>query len=453
MTRYNRGDRSRKRPWFILLMLLVFSIVTYLDRVNISIAAKYIMPEYGFNSVEMGTVFSALVFGYALFQIPGGWMGDRFGPRKVLTAAVIWWSIFTALTAVAGKAPLTSIMGTLNSFILIRFLIGVGEGMAVPTYNRVIANWMAPTERAFASSFVLSGMGIGGAITPPLIAWVMITLGWQVSFYICALVGIIVGVIWYRYTTDNPPEPRLSTDGVEAGIAKGDTGSSETEEEILGNKKVPWKAILTDSNVWLITLSQIFAGYVASVFTYWFYLYLVDVRGFSILGGSFYAMGPFIAAAILPPFGGILSDRLVQKYGKRLGRRATVIGFMSLTAILVLLGNRAQNPYVAILMLSLGTGCVFAAITSYWATVVDIGKQFSGTVTGITVMGANIGGTVAPTLTPMIAKHFGWTAALDFAALAALIAGSIWLVIRPEKELSGGAIPYTRSKVSTAGLG
>ena len=418
MVKINPTDEIQRKPWFYLLMLMVFSIVTYLDRVNITVAAKYIMPEYGFDKVQMGTIFSALVFGYALFQIPGGWLGDRLGARKVLTIAVIWWSVFTALTAIAGNIVLTSLMGALLSFFVIRFLIGIGEGIAVPTYNRVIANWMAPTQRAFASSFVLSGMGIGGAITPPLIAWVMIKFGWRISFYLCALIGIVVGAIWYRYSSDKPV-----TEAADVEPPRSNT--------------VPWKAILSDSNVWLLILSQIFAGYVASMFTYWFFLYLTDKRGrgFSLLEGSFYAMGPFVAAAIMPPFGGTLCDRLVRRYGKRFGRRSTALGFLSLTAILVLVGDRASNPYVAIFLLSLGAGLVFSAITSYWATVVDIAKQFSGTVTGITVMGANIGGMIAPTLTPLIERKFGWTAAFDFAAICALVAGSIWLLIRPEREI------------------
>src|SRR5262249_54460306 len=160
---------------------------------------------------------------------------------------------------------------------------------------------------------------------------------------------ILVGIIWYKFTSDRP-------------------SVRDSESMKQAHQPVPWKAILTNSNVLLLTLSQIFAGYVASVFTYWFFLYLVDVRGFSLLSGSFFAMGPFIAAAVLPPFGGILSDRLVQKYGKRFGRRATAIGLMALTALFVVGGVRASGPYLAIAMLSLGAGLVFSAITAYWAT-------------------------------------------------------------------------------------
>jgi MFS transporter, ACS family, glucarate transporter len=438
MTNSEQSAQRPQRYWFILLMLMVFSIVTYLDRVNISVAAKYIMPEFGLSKIQMGTIFSALVFGYALFQIPGGWLGDRLGPRKVLTLAIVWWSVFTALTTIAGKGLLASITSSLTSFIIIRFLIGVGEGIAVPTYNRVIANWMAPTQRAFASSFVLSGMGIGGAVTPPLIASIMIRSGWRTSFFICAAVGIVVGIVWFKFTSDRPSISEADSNSVRGPLAR---------------QPVPWKAILTDSNVWLLTLSQIFAGYVASVFTYWFFLYLVDVRGFSLLGGSFYAMGPFIAAAVLPPFGGILSDRLVQRYGKRFGRRATAIGLMSLTAVFVVGGVRASGPYLAIAMLSLGAGLVFSAITTYWATVVDISRTFAGTITGITVMGANIGGTIAPTLTPLVAKHFGWTAALDCAALAALLAAVIWFGIRPERELTSDPTAPERTQVPVVSPG
>ncbi|HXN21746.1 MAG TPA: MFS transporter [Candidatus Dormibacteraeota bacterium] len=427
---------AEKKTRFILMMLLIFSIVTYLDRVNISIAAKYIIPQFGFSSVQMGWIFSAFVFGYALLQIPGGWLGDRFGPRKVLTGAVIWWSVFTALTGVAYRIIGFSAVGILGSFIIIRFFVGLGEAVALPTYNRVIANWMAPEKRAWASGFVLAGLGMGGAIAPPFIALIMRLLGWPAAFYICSSLGIILGGIWYRYGSDAPAK----THDVPMGATL--TLQSDEQATSLVNKSAgtfrqptPWLAILSNKNVWLITFSQVCVGYVVNVYAAWFYLYLTEVRGFSMLRGSFYATGPFLASAVLPFPVGKLCDYLSHRYGKRIGRNGTALGTMLLAAIMVFWGARVANPYVAIAALSVGDGCLFAAITAFWATVVDIAGESAATVTGLTIVGTNSGGTIAPIATPLIARAFGWTAALDCAAALSLVGGLVWLLIHPERTI------------------
>ena len=157
------AESSSHYRWVILAMLLLISMVTYLDRVNISIAAKYIMADYGLSAVDMGKIFSAFVFGYALFQTPFGWLADKFGARRLLTFAIIWWSAFTAVTAVAAGIFTAQLLGVFGSFLLIRFLIGAGEAAAYPNFNRAIAFWMAPGERALANSLILGASGLGAA--------------------------------------------------------------------------------------------------------------------------------------------------------------------------------------------------------------------------------------------------------------------------------------------------
>src|SRR5437879_2867993 len=141
------GPASSRTRWKILALLTLISIITYVDRVNISVAARQMMPALSLTQVEMGYVFSAFVLGYALFQVPGGWLGDRWGSRVVLTGALLWWSLFTACTAVAGTLPTVQWLGVLGSLLLVRFLIGVGEAAALPNFNRTVADWLPPHER------------------------------------------------------------------------------------------------------------------------------------------------------------------------------------------------------------------------------------------------------------------------------------------------------------------
>ena len=190
--------------WTILFLLLLISIVTYIDRVNISVTARQMMPSLGLTDLQMGQIFSAFVLGYALFQIPGGWLGDRWGPRRVLTFAVVWWSIFTALTAIAPTLPLAHFLGIMGSLMVVRFLIGIGEAAALPNFNRAVANWHPPQERGLGIGITIGGIGIGSALTPPVTAWIMVNFGWQTAFYAAGLLGIVIALLWYWYATDFP---------------------------------------------------------------------------------------------------------------------------------------------------------------------------------------------------------------------------------------------------------
>lgn len=161
----NAPTRTR---WLIVALLFGIYMLMVIDRVSILIAAKYIMPEYQLSEVQIGWIFSAFLLGYALFQIPGGWLGDRFGPRRVLAFAIFWWSFFTAVTAIAGDLFLASLIGVVGSFVVVRVLFSLGEGAGVPNYNRAVTNWVSPQEQGLALGLVLSGNSFGAVVTPPL---------------------------------------------------------------------------------------------------------------------------------------------------------------------------------------------------------------------------------------------------------------------------------------------
>ena len=291
---------SRTR-WAILGLLFLISVITYIDRVNISVTARDMMPSLGITPIEMGQIFSAFVLGYALFQIPGGWLGDRFGPRRILTAAVIWWSVFTILTAWAVSLPTATIFGTVGSLMLIRFLIGVGEAAALPNFARTITNWFGPHERGFGMGLSISGIGVGAALTPPLTAWLMLAYNWQTPFYVAGAAGILIGVAWYVLSTDHPEHhPRVNLAELEI-IKRGAHGNSSTNRR--ATLPIPWRAFMRNRSVWLLTLSYTCLGYVAYVYMSWFYLYLVNERGFAVLDGAVFASGPFIAITFLCPLG------------------------------------------------------------------------------------------------------------------------------------------------------
>jgi MFS transporter, ACS family, glucarate transporter len=164
------GSLSEKldgRRLRLLGFLVLISLVTYLDRVNISIAAAPISKEFGFGQVQLGTIFSAFLIGYMLFQIPGGWLGDRFGHGTIIVLALLWWSAFTALTALGGTPTVVAVFGVLPGFWLLRFLIGIGEAATYPCANGLVADWFSPRQRALAAGVMLAGVGAGSAFAPP----------------------------------------------------------------------------------------------------------------------------------------------------------------------------------------------------------------------------------------------------------------------------------------------
>lgn len=415
---------SRVR-WRILGLLFLISVVTYIDRVNISIAGKELMPVLGLSAVQMGTVFSSFVLGYALFQIPGGWLGDRWGSRRILTLAVLWWSLFTVLTAKADHLFSSKLIGVLGSLILIRFLIGVGEAAALPNFNRTVANWLAPSERGLGMGVSIGGIGLGSAMTPPLVAWLMIQYGWKTAFYVTGSLGIGVAGAWYLSSRDDPRKHP----GVNQQELDWITRTSGESQSALPAKQ-SMADLLKIRSVWFLTLSYTMLGYIAYIYLSWFFLYLVNVRHFTVLQGSFWASGPFIAMALFCPLGGWLSDRLTKKYGRREGRNGVGGAGMLLTGLLIFSGAMAREPYTAIVLLSLGAGILYATVGAYWASTIDLSHEHSGALSGLMNMGANLGGTLSPTLTPLIGEAWGWPAALTVAAGVALLGSLLWLGVK-----------------------
>ncbi len=409
------GISVRQPRWGILGLLFAISAVTYMDRVNISVTARQMMPAYGLTDQDMGYIFSAFVFGYALCQIPGGWLGDRWGARVVLTGALLWWSFFTALTALAATLPLAAMVGTVGALILVRFFLGVGEAVALPNFNRAVADWMPPAQRGLGIGIAIGGIGVGAAITPPLASWVMVNYRWQTVFYLSALVGIVVALLWVLCSRE-----RVAADG----------GSSAPLRTA-----IPWRQFVRSSSLRWLVVSYACLGYVAYIYMSWFYLYLVNVRGIDLLRGGWLAAAPFVAILVFCPLGGWTTDRLVPTLGLTRARMTVGMIGMVLAGGLIALGAWVDSQAVAIACLSLGAGWLYFTVGAYWSVTTDLSKTHAGTLSGVMNMGANVGGVVSPSLTPWLADQWGWTASLLVAALIAFCGGVMWVKIDASQKL------------------
>jgi ACS family glucarate transporter-like MFS transporter len=413
--------------WLLVVWMLVISAISYLDRVNLSIAIPWIEKEFHLDHIRLGWVLSAWVLGYALFQAPSGRMADRFGPRRIILLGTIWWAVFSALTALTPA----NIAFSLVILMVVRFLLGVGESIVYPATNRIVAAWIPSRERGLANGLIFAGVGLGAASTPPLIAYIIYHWSWRVSMWACAFIGLMIGVVWYVIARDDPEHhPWVSGEEQEL-IAAGLPHATRSAE----SQSLPWRTILGSGNVWIVTASYFGFVYVAYIFFTWFFSYLNLVRGLDLKQSAGYAMLPPAAMAIGCALGGWVSDHLTRRHGNRLGRCHSACVAMILAAVFVGLGPHVSDARLASVVLAGGAGALYLAQSAFWSVSSDIGGRSAGAVSGVMNMGGQFGGATTASLTPYVAKHFGWNMSFWVAAAFCFVGALAWLLVDPDRQL------------------
>ena len=423
--------------YLLVLWLLVLSAVAFLDRTNISIAGVQIGSEFKIDNARLGWVFSAFLIGYASFQIPGGVLARRFGQRRLLAFSVIWWGVFTALTAFVPPG----MRGALLVLIMVRIALGAGEAIMYPAANQFVERWFPIGERGKANGVIFGGVGIGSGLTPPLLTAIILHFGWRASFWFCAVVGLLVGTVWYLAARDTPEEHPWVTSGELDTIVRGrgdaqDRGAAPNRlpDERPG---APWRRICCSKEVLALTASYFAYGYVAWIYFSWFYIYLAQVRGLNLKASALYSMFPFIAMTLGSLLGGVASDWLARQVSIRAGRCFLPALALGCTAILLVVGSRAHDPRVASAVLACGAGALYLSQSCFWSVSADFAGEFAGVVSGTMNMGCQIGGAVTASLTPLIASHFGWEASFLTATIFAVLGALAWIAVNPHARLAG----------------
>lgn len=425
------ADNPTRVRWFLVFGLFVLSAVSYLDRVNISIAAGSIVDTYHLTDVQLGRVFSALVAGYALFQTVGGYLADRYGPRYVLTGGVVWWGAFTALTTLVPPG----IANALLLLIVVRFLLGAGEAMIYPAANNFVSHWIPVRERGIANGWIFAGVGAGAGLTPPLITYLMVHYGWRASFWVCAAFGCMAGAVWFLAARDTPSEhPRVSAcelGEIRAGLTLAAESGGKAAKHF-----VSWSRVIRSREVWAVTISYFCYGYVAWIFFSWFYRYLANVRGLDLKSSALYSMLPFLAMLVGCLAGGWVSDKLTKRRGAFFGRCGLAAIAMCVAAVFIASGSQVKGARLASMVLAGGAGALYVSQSSFWSVTANIAGRSAGSVSGFMNMGGQIGGAVTGSLTPWIALHFGWTSSFLVASALSLVGAVCWLMVDPTKVLS-----------------
>ncbi len=411
-----------KRYLFVTGTFLL-SLFLYIDRACISSAKENIGLDLGLTDTQLGWIFSAFSIGYALFQVPGGYFADKFGPRKVLTIIVTVWSLFTALTGAAWNY---------FSMLVFRFLFGAGEAGAFPGISRAVYSWIPLKERGTVQGINFSGSRFGAAVAFPLIALMIKGLGWRMSFVILGITGILFAFLWYILFKDKPEDhPGLSEQEKKFIMENRQEKTGEIKSVLSGRK------MLSSSNVWLAMLQ-----YFGSNFTFFFCLtwMLPHIRKTYELGlveASFYASVPLIFGFFGNLSSGLLVDFIYKRNKWKLSRRIPpIIGFTLVIA--GMLGSINMDTIEgAIAMLSIALFGADMTLSPSWTFCIDIGKENSGTVSGTMNMAGNIGAFITALAFPYLLNWTGSETLFFFVAsgLAALSIVS-WIFMNPEKALT-----------------
>lgn len=411
------GQPSRVRYW-VIVFAVTLAVVTYIDRVSISFAATDISKDLHLSKVQMAWAFTAFGWAYALFEMPGGWLGDWMGPRKVLMRIVLWWSFFTAATGWAWNFV---------SLTVTRFLFGAGEAGCFPNLTKAFTTWLPPRERVKAQGYMWLSARWGGAFTPPLVALVMLHVGWRHSFEIFGSLGVIWGVIFYWWFRDNPLDnPKLNAGEREL--------LHESSKLASGHGDVPWGKLLASQAAWMLCLQYFCLSYGWYFYITWFPTYLREARHVDVTTSAWLSVLPLFCGGLGNPASVILAAWMVR-FNNSVARTRRIIayaGFLGAAGFLVF-STRINNPELAVLSIGLASFCNDLVMPGAWGSAMDVGGKYAGTLSGAMNMWGNIGGALAPLVIGYILSwtHNDWNLTFYVSATIYLMGILCWMFLDP----------------------
>jgi MFS transporter, ACS family, glucarate transporter len=410
------GSPPKHRRQVLGLLVLLF-VITYLDRVCISVAGPRMQEELHIDPIGWGWVTGVFTLAYCLFEIPAGVLGDRIGARRVLTRIVLWWSAFTALT------------GTMTRYyplLVTRFLFGAGEAGAFPNSSIVISRWFPPSQRATISGVILMASQIGGGIAPLLVVPIQTRYGWRASFYVFGVLGMIWATVWYAWFRDSPAE-------------KSGLGARDLPENVAPPdahlQGFPWRLALRNTSVLAVIGMAACYIYVYNFFQTWFHTFLVKGRGFSE-GTLWLSALPYVVAACANLTGGALSDALVVRLGRKNGRRTLGAAALATAGVFTIAVMITRQQLLTVILLSLVYGAITFQQSGVFAVCMDIGQEYAGAMVGLMNASAQAGGLLGSVLYGYIVERFGSYDAPFVPMAAVLFVGALlWLKIDASEQL------------------
>ena len=399
-----------------MLGLFLLSVVTYLDRVCINSAGPEIQRALNLSNAQWGMVLAAFLAAYGIFEVPGGWLGDRFGPRLILTRIVVWWSGFTALTGV---------VTAYWQLLVVRALFGAGEAGAYPNASCVVSRWFPPQQRARAQGIVFLASRLGGALSPLLVLPLIANWGWRSVFFVFSVLGVFWAAWWWKFFRNYPEDHPMVNAGEIAAIGP----PAERRP------RIPVGQLLGSWNFWAILGVYHFFCYASNWYLFWTASYLSSQKGWESSELAAYTALPFLLAALANWTSGSLSDHLVNRIGLVWGRRIVGMTGVGMAGVLILLSLAVEDRVVASLILALGFAASDMMLPVAWAVCVDVGREAAGTVSGAMNTAGQVGGVIMSIGYGALIDSYGWNFPLALIAVSCFLSMAFWLRVDPTKPL------------------
>lgn len=414
-------QKASKVRWMFALMFFLIGVIAYMDRANISYIAQPMMEDLNMNKTQFGMLASVFAAGYALMQVPAGIMAEKFGPKKMLTFALVWWSAFTILTGVVRNHGLLYTM---------RFLFGVGEGPMYPSNAVFNTYWFAKSEKGRASSALLAGSYFGPVIAPFVTIAIYQAFGWEAVFFIFGAIGIIIAALWVIIAKDLPEHHKMVNEAEKAYIM-------ENRDVVQTTKKsAPWGLFFKRFSFFAIAGQYFVVQFVITLFLIWLPTYLQEEYHVVLKDMKFLAAAPWLIMFILIMAGGSISDAIIARGHSRFKARAliAIFGFI-VFSISLFLSVQTDDMIMNLIYLSLCLGGVGLSMGMSWASATDLGRNFSGTVSGWMNLWGNVGAFLSPMLGGYLVQHYGWDTTFYLMIIPAVVAILLWFFVKPDQPL------------------
>jgi len=409
-----------KVRYFVLAMLVLLSVITYLDRICIGVAGSEIQKDLGISEQGWGWVLGAFLLAYGLFEIPTGAMGDSLGQRKVLTRIVLWWSAFTALTPLARN---------FYALVATRFLFGAGEAGAYPNASGCISRWFPPAERARAQGLVWGASRLGGALTPLVVVPLMNRLGWQACFWLFGSLGLVWAAVWAWWYRDDPTQ--------HAAVREEELAEIKLIHAPTSHSGVPWATLFASRQLWLIVAMYWFYVFGFIFYMFWFPKFLVQGRGLKQDEMAICVALMFSMGAIGNLAGGWASDRLSKRFGLAIGRKVIGVSCLAISGLLLFAAALTPGKYVVAGLMIMSFGIADGMLPCSWAICLDVGRRYSGAVSGAMNSAGQAAGYICTVLYGYLVQRYGYDTPLLFLAPNLLISAAIFAMIDPTKPVVG----------------
>jgi sugar phosphate permease len=417
-----------KTRWMVLLLISLMYLITYMDRTGISIAAPAMAKEFRLSPTQIGIVFSVFLWAYAIGQIPLGSLADRLGPRLVFLIIVPFWSVMTAMTAIAGG---------LASLIIIRFVFGLAEAGAFPTATRAMQLWFPKAERGIVQGVTHSFSRFAVAIVPFIAVNIMIAFGWRWIFYLFGAAGLLWSAAFYFVYRNLPEEhPRVNQSEL-AQIRGLDSNGVIKPVDLHQRLAPPWRIIFRSANMWYIAAGYCCFYYGTYFYMTWFPTYLLEYRHLSLKAVGTLASLPLLAGMVGDIVGGTLTDTVYRKTGRlRFARRIVAAPAMLISGACLIPAAIAHSAGTAILCLTASLFFLELVISPAWAVPMDVGGEYSGTVSGVMNMAGSLAASLSPIIFGALVQRGFWITPFLITAGVLLTGALIWtFLIDPERSV------------------